>query len=75
MIRTRMVKLEPEFGGVPCPETVQRKKCKIRKCTRGPRASDRKKAKQDATERRRTKAGRESAWTDEDIPGMTFNVC
>lgn len=68
MIRTRMVKLEPEFGGVPCPETVQRKKCKIRKCTRGPRASDRKKAKQDATERRRTKAGRESAWTDEDIP-------
>uniref|UniRef100_A0A667ZTZ7 Spondin-1 n=1 Tax=Myripristis murdjan TaxID=586833 RepID=A0A667ZTZ7_9TELE len=31
-IRTRMVKLEPQFGGSPCPETVQRKKCKIRKC-------------------------------------------
>ncbi|TSQ92657.1 Spondin-1 [Bagarius yarrelli] len=62
MIRTRMVKLEPQFGGVPCPETVQRKRCKIRKCTRGPRASDRKKAKQDATERRKAKSERESAW-------------
>ncbi len=26
MIRSRMVKLEPQFGGMPCPETVQRKK-------------------------------------------------
>uniref|UniRef100_A0A8C9YQ10 Spondin-1 n=1 Tax=Sander lucioperca TaxID=283035 RepID=A0A8C9YQ10_SANLU len=31
-IRTRMVKLEPQFGGSACPETIQRKKCKIRKC-------------------------------------------
>lgn len=31
-IRTRMIKLEPQFGGSPCPETIQRKKCKIRKC-------------------------------------------
>lgn len=31
-IRTRMVKLEPQFGGSTCPETIQRKKCKIRKC-------------------------------------------
>lgn len=31
-IRTRMVKLEPDFGGSPCPETIQRKKCKIRAC-------------------------------------------
>lgn len=31
-IRTRMVKLEPQFGGSPCPETIQRKRCKIRKC-------------------------------------------
>ena len=31
-IRTRMVKLEPGPGGSPCPETVQRKKCKVRKC-------------------------------------------
>uniref|UniRef100_A0A665TEZ3 Spondin-1 n=1 Tax=Echeneis naucrates TaxID=173247 RepID=A0A665TEZ3_ECHNA len=30
-IRTRMVKLEPQFGGSTCPETIQRKKCKIRK--------------------------------------------
>ncbi|XP_058252520.1 spondin-1b isoform X2 [Hemibagrus wyckioides] len=69
MIRTRMVKLEPQFGGIQCPETIQRKKCKIRKCTRGPRASDRKKAKQDATERRRLKVGRGSSWTNEEIPG------
>uniref|UniRef100_W5L0P0 Spondin-1 n=1 Tax=Astyanax mexicanus TaxID=7994 RepID=W5L0P0_ASTMX len=34
MIRSRMVKLEAQFGGVPCPETVQRKKCKIRKCSK-----------------------------------------
>ncbi|KAG7329593.1 hypothetical protein KOW79_007767 [Hemibagrus wyckioides] len=68
MIRTRMVKLEPQFGGIQCPETIQRKKCKIRKCTRGPRASDRKKAKQDATERRRLKVGRGSSWTNEEIP-------
>lgn len=27
-----MVKLEPQFGGSPCPETIQRRKCKIRKC-------------------------------------------
>ncbi|CAN9498609.1 unnamed protein product [Ophioblennius macclurei] len=31
-VRTRMVKLEPQFGGSICPETIQRKKCKIRKC-------------------------------------------
>lgn len=31
-VRTRMIKLEPEFGGGACPETIQRKKCKIRKC-------------------------------------------
>ncbi|XP_039988819.1 spondin-1b isoform X3 [Xiphias gladius] len=31
-IRTRMVKLEPQFRGSTCPETIQRKKCKIRKC-------------------------------------------
>ncbi|XP_032379213.1 spondin-1 [Etheostoma spectabile] len=31
-IRTRMVKLEPQFGGSVCPETIQRKKCKVRKC-------------------------------------------
>ncbi|XP_010774715.1 uncharacterized protein [Notothenia coriiceps] len=31
-IRTRMIKLEPQLGGSACPETIQRKKCKIRKC-------------------------------------------
>uniref|UniRef100_A0A671KR26 Spondin-1 n=1 Tax=Sinocyclocheilus anshuiensis TaxID=1608454 RepID=A0A671KR26_9TELE len=59
MIRSRMVKLEPQFGGMPCPETVQRKKCKIRKCMRGSRASDKKK-RQEASDRRRAKLSRES---------------
>ncbi|XP_008582846.1 PREDICTED: spondin-1 [Galeopterus variegatus] len=36
MIRTRMIQMEPQFGGAPCPETVQRKKCRIRKCLRNP---------------------------------------
>ncbi|KAG7467911.1 hypothetical protein MATL_G00137220 [Megalops atlanticus] len=35
VIRTRMIKLQPQFGGAPCPVTVQRKKCKIQKCSRG----------------------------------------
>uniref|UniRef100_A0AAY4CFB8 Spondin-1 n=1 Tax=Denticeps clupeoides TaxID=299321 RepID=A0AAY4CFB8_9TELE len=34
-IRTRMIKLDPQFGGDPCPETVQRKKCTVRKCKQG----------------------------------------
>ncbi|NXI00962.1 SPON1 protein, partial [Pachycephala philippinensis] len=36
MIRTRMIKIEPQFGGTACPETVQRTKCRVRKCLRGP---------------------------------------
>lgn len=27
-----MVTLEPQFGGSSCPETIQRKRCRIRKC-------------------------------------------
>lgn len=27
-----MIQMEPQFGGAPCPETVQRKKCRVRKC-------------------------------------------
>uniref|UniRef100_A0A3Q3X2V2 Spondin-1 n=1 Tax=Mola mola TaxID=94237 RepID=A0A3Q3X2V2_MOLML len=56
-IRTRMIKLEPQFGGSPCPETIQRKKCKIRKC--------RTKAKDErgggGKRRRRGKQGRDAA--------------
>uniref|UniRef100_A0AAR2M1P3 Spondin-1 n=1 Tax=Pygocentrus nattereri TaxID=42514 RepID=A0AAR2M1P3_PYGNA len=64
MIRSRMVKLEPQFGGDPCPETIQRKKCKIRKCNQG---SDERKR------RKKTKVGSSglcppntawSGWTD-----------
>uniref|UniRef100_A0A8C7HSF2 Spondin-1 n=1 Tax=Oncorhynchus kisutch TaxID=8019 RepID=A0A8C7HSF2_ONCKI len=61
MIRTRMVKLEPQFGGDLCPETVQRKKCKIRKCNRGGGQgqvnSDEKKRRKEAREKRRSKQG------------------
>lgn len=49
-IRTRMVKLEPQLGGSACPETIQRKKCKIRKC--------RSKPKEESKRRRRGKQGR-----------------
>ncbi|XP_053121086.1 spondin-1 isoform X2 [Hemicordylus capensis] len=41
MIRTRMIQMEPQFGGAPCPETVQRKKCRIRKCLRNPNVEKR----------------------------------
>ncbi len=57
-IRTRMVKLEPQFGGDPCPESIQRKKCKIRKCNRGQANSDEKKRRQEQREKRRSKQGR-----------------
>jgi hypothetical protein len=61
MIRTRIVKLEPQFGGDSCPDTVQRKKCKIRKCNRddgqGQANSDEKKRRKEAREKRRSKQG------------------
>ncbi|XP_053175102.1 spondin-1a [Scomber japonicus] len=57
-IRTRMVKLEPQFGGDHCPEAIQRKKCKIRKCSRGQANSDEKKRRKEQREKRRSKQGR-----------------
>ncbi|KAG7230222.1 hypothetical protein INR49_012355 [Caranx melampygus] len=57
-IRTRMVKLEPQFGGDPCPETIQRKKCKVRKCSRGQANSDEKKRRKEQREKRRSTQGR-----------------
>ncbi|XP_051919426.1 spondin-1a isoform X1 [Hippocampus zosterae] len=58
-IRTRTVKSEPQFGGDHCPESIQRKKCKIRKCTRGgPGNSDEKKQRKEQREKRRSKQGR-----------------
>lgn len=60
-IRTRMIKLEPQFGGNPCPETIQRKKCKIRKC--------RPKAKEErgggGNRRRRGKQGQDASVEDQ----------
>ncbi|KAI1889472.1 hypothetical protein AGOR_G00163220 [Albula goreensis] len=54
-IRTRMIKLEPQFGGTQCPVTVQRKKCKIRKCLR---------ARKEPREKRRSKAGQDEGPED-----------
>ncbi|XP_063145580.1 spondin-1 [Candoia aspera] len=67
MIRTRMIKMEPQFGGAPCPETVQRKKCRIRKCLRNPNI-----------EKRRWKESREkrrSEQVKEDVDGGQFPGC
>lgn len=58
MIRTRMIKMEPQFGGAPCPETVQRKKCRIRKCLRGPGIEKRR--WKEAREKRRSEHAKEA---------------
>uniref|UniRef100_A0A7N8Y9D4 Spondin-1 n=1 Tax=Mastacembelus armatus TaxID=205130 RepID=A0A7N8Y9D4_9TELE len=57
-IRTRIVTLEPQFGGDPCPETIQRKKCKLRKCNQGQANTDEKKRRKEQREKRRSKQGR-----------------
>ncbi|KAI5624338.1 spondin-1 precursor [Silurus asotus] len=64
MIRTRMIKLEPQFGGESCPEIVQRKKCKIRKCNQGSINSDERKKRKEERKKRKNNQGREE-WTDE----------
>uniref|UniRef100_UPI00398F2C8D spondin-1-like n=1 Tax=Pristiophorus japonicus TaxID=55135 RepID=UPI00398F2C8D len=65
VIRSRTIKLEPQFGGALCPETVQRKKCKVRKCSR--RLSDEKRRRKEAPERQRNKQLR----GDPEIPEHT----
>lgn len=64
MMRTRVIKLEPQFGGEACPEIFQRKKCKIRKCNQGGTNSDERKKRKEARQNRKTSQGREE-WTDE----------
>ncbi|KAM6172725.1 spondin-1 [Erethizon dorsatum] len=66
MIRTRMIHMEPQFGGAPCPETVQRKKCRIRKCLRNP--SLQKLRWREARESRRSEQLREES-DGEQFPG------
>ncbi|XP_035251012.1 spondin-1-like isoform X1 [Anguilla anguilla] len=69
VIRTRMVTLEPQFGGNACPETVQRRKCKVRKCNRGAGAAageERRKRKEDR-EKRRSKPSHDD--TAQEHPG------
>lgn len=67
MIRTRMIQMEPQFGGAPCPETVQRKKCRVRKCLRNP--SIQKLRWREARESRRSEQLREES-DGEQFPGM-----
>ncbi|XP_062403199.1 spondin-1b isoform X1 [Sardina pilchardus] len=62
-IRSRMIKLEPQFGGAACPETVQRKKCKIRKCKKPSKTRPQQQRVDGGRpeERRRGKGGRRPA--------------
>ncbi|OCT81914.1 spondin-1 [Xenopus laevis] len=67
MIRTRMITMEPQFGGAVCPETVQRKKCRLRKCQ-----------KSSGNERRHLKDAREKRRSEkikEDSDGEQYPVC
>ncbi|CAJ0917010.1 unnamed protein product [Ranitomeya imitator] len=66
MIRTRMITLEPQFGGGLCPETVQRKKCRVRKCQKN---NPEKRRLKDAREKRRSER------TNEDADGEQYPVC
>ncbi|XP_063800581.1 spondin-1 [Pseudophryne corroboree] len=59
MIRTRMITSEPQFGGGQCPETVQRKKCKVRKCQKN--SGSEKRRLKDAREKRRSERTNEEA--------------
>ncbi|XP_064221224.1 spondin-1 isoform X3 [Aotus nancymaae] len=67
MIRTRIIQMEPQFGGAPCPETVQRKKCRIRKCLRNP--SIQKLRWREARESRRSEQLKEES-EGEQFPGI-----
>ncbi|TRZ15841.1 hypothetical protein HGM15179_011264 [Zosterops borbonicus] len=58
MIRTRMIKIEPQFGGAACPETVQRTKCRVRKCLRG--AGMEKRRWKEAREKRRSEQAKKN---------------
>ncbi|RLV95868.1 hypothetical protein DV515_00012728 [Chloebia gouldiae] len=72
MIRTRMIKIEPQFGGTACPETIQRTKCRVRKCLRG--AGMEKRRWKEAREKRRSEQAKKTldicrmkpwtAWTE-----------
>ncbi|XP_054632185.1 spondin-1b isoform X1 [Dunckerocampus dactyliophorus] len=64
-IRTRMIKLEPQFGGSACPETIQRKKCKIRKCRSKPKDE-----RGEGKRRRRGKQGRDAVLEEQAGCGM-----
>ncbi|CAH2326075.1 spondin-1 [Pelobates cultripes] len=67
MIRTRMITLEPQFGGALCPETVQRKKCRLRKCQKS--SGIEKKRLKEAREKRRSER------TNEEADGEQYPVC
>lgn len=67
-----MIKMEPQFGGAPCPETVQRKKCRIRKCLRNPNIEKRR--WKEPREKRRTEQTKEDV-DGEQFPGMCRAGC
>ncbi|XP_043915241.1 spondin-1 [Protopterus annectens] len=69
VIRTRMIKMEPQFGGAPCPETVQRKKCKLRKCSR----DTGKRRRKEALEKRRSEQAKEDG--DAEGEGEQYPGC
>ncbi|KAA0714627.1 Spondin-1 F-spondin [Triplophysa tibetana] len=64
MIRSRQILLEPQFGGESCPETVQRKRCKIKKCSQGGASSEERRRRKEERKKKRNKQGREES-TDE----------
>ncbi|XP_056622711.1 spondin-1a isoform X2 [Triplophysa dalaica] len=64
MIRSRQILLEPQFGGESCPETVQRKRCKIKKCSQGGANSEERRRRKEERKKKRNKQGREES-TDE----------
>ncbi|XP_066489113.1 spondin-1 isoform X2 [Tiliqua scincoides] len=73
MIRTRMIKMEPQFGGAPCPETVQRKKCRIRKCLRNPNIEKRR--WKEPREKRRTEQAKEDVDGCKMKPWTAWSEC
>ncbi|KAJ1177564.1 hypothetical protein NDU88_002817 [Pleurodeles waltl] len=73
MIRTRIITMEPQFGGAPCPETVQRKKCRIRKCLKST-GTDKRRLKE-AREKRRSEGAKEETDGCKMKPWTSWTEC
>lgn len=66
-----MIKIEPQFGGTACPETVQRTKCRLRKCLRGPGMEKRR--WKEAREKRRSEQAKKNI-DSEQYPGKCQTI-